>query len=278
MTNDGKKIRAILVDDESLARDRLRSMLSKEGDVEVVAECGDGREALAAIKRETPDVVFLDIQMPEMDGFGVVAHLKGAPPPRVVFVTAYDEFAVKAFEVHALDYLLKPFDRDRLRLAVKRVREELKAGDPAGLADKLVALIDSVRGGKSTAAAGAGTPGTPGVAAVGATDRLVLKLEGRVIFARPGEIDWVEAQDNYVKIHIGREAHLVRDTMASFEAKLDPRRFIRIGRSIIVNIDRVREMQPMFHGEYVVILVDGTKLTMSRGYREAMARVMGEKA
>jgi two-component system LytT family response regulator len=255
-------MRVIIIDDEPLARDRLRSMLAKESDVEIVAECGDGKEALGAIKRETPDVIFLDIQMPELDAFGVLAQLKGTRMPEVIFVTAFDEFAVKAFEVHALDYLLKPFDRDRLKQALARARERLKVAAPGDLTKKLTALLDSLQPGKDKKA-------------VAAAQRLAVKLDGRVIFLRPVEIEWIEAQDNYIKLHVGREAHLVRDTLASSEARLDTRRFIRIGRSLIVNIDRVREMQPMFHGEYVVILHDGTKLTVSRGYRENLQKYLG---
>jgi two-component system LytT family response regulator len=236
----------------------LRTMLSKENDVEILAECADGKEALAAIKQHNPDAVFLDIQMPEMDGFEVLSHLKGPKMPQIIFVTAYDEYAVKAFEVHALDYLLKPFDRDRLRDALARIREQKKQeGD---LSSKIDALIETLHPEKSEKAS---------------PDRLALKLDGRVIFVRPSDVDWLEAQDNYVKLHVGRDAHLVRDTLASFENRLDHRRFIRIARSTIVNIDRVREMQPMFHGEYVVILHDGTKLTMSRGYRETLQQYLG---
>lgn len=257
-------MRVIIVDDEPLARDRLRALLSKESDVQIAAECGDGREAVAAIKREAPDAVFLDIQMPELDGFGVLAQLKGGKVPLVVFVTAFDEFAVKAFEVHAFDYLLKPFDKERLKHTVARLREQLKGSSPADLSEKLSALLETLK----HPAAGGGVP---------ANERIAVKLDGRVIFVRPGDIDWIEAQDNYVKLHVGREAHLVRDTLANFEARLDTKRFIRIARSTIVNIDRVREMQPMFHGEYVVILHDGSKLTMSRGYRETLQQYLGGK-
>jgi len=260
-------MRVIIVDDEPLARDRLRSLLSKESDIEIVAECGDGREAVAAVQRENPDVLFLDIQMPELDGFGVLAQLKGGRMPLVIFVTAFDEFAVKAFEFHAFDYLLKPFDKDRLKLAVARVREQAQAQAQAqpkgkessaapGLTERLTALLESIQAGP---------------------DRIAVKLDGRVIFLKPVDIDWIEAQDNYVKLHVGREAHLVRDTISNFETRLDTKRFIRIARSTIVNIDRVREMQPMFHGEYVVILQDGTKLTMSRGYRETLQQYLGVK-
>ncbi|MGE3312903.1 MAG: LytR/AlgR family response regulator transcription factor [Limisphaerales bacterium] len=251
-------MRVIIVDDEPLARDRLRSLLSKEDGVEIVAECGDGREAVGAIQREKPDVVFLDIQMPELDGFGVLSELKSGPMPLVVFVTAFDEYAVKAFEFHAFDYLLKPFDKDRLKDAVSRIRQSLtpKASGPSDLTERLTALIESVQSGP---------------------DRIAVKLDGRVIFLRPTDIDWIEAQDNYVKLHVGREAHLVRDTISNFENRLDGRRFIRIARSTLVNLDRVREMQPMFHGEYVVFLQDGTKLTMSRGYRETLQKYLGAK-
>jgi two-component system LytT family response regulator len=265
-------MRVIIVDDEPLARDRLRALLSKESDVQIVAECGDGREAVTSIKRENPDVVFLDIQMPELDGFGVLAQLKGGKMPQVVFVTAFDEFAVKAFEVHALDYLLKPFDKERLKSAVSRARDLLKTPDQTALTEKLSALLDTLNQQQQQPAAAAGA------AAAGAApsnERIAVKLDGRVIFVRPGDIDWIEAQDNYVKLHVAREAHLVRDTLSNFENRLDTKRFIRIARSTIVNIDRVREMQPMFHGEYVVILHDGTKLTMSRGYRDTLQQYLG---
>lgn len=261
-------MRAILVDDEPLARDRLRGMLAKESDIEIVAECGDGKEALQAIRKHNPDVVFLDIQMPEMDGFGVLGQLKADRMPEVIFVTAFDEFAVKAFEVHALDYLLKPFDRDRLREALGRARERQRAASPAGLTERIDALLASLEAEKEK---DKDRPDKPG------PDRLALKVDGRVIFLRPADIDWLEAQDNYVKVHVGREAHLVRDTLSNFESRIDPRRFIRIARSTIVNIDRVREMQPMFHGEYVVILHDGSKLTMSRGYRDTLQQYLGGK-
>lgn len=257
-------MRVIIVDDEPLARDRLRALLSKEADVQIAAECGDGREAVAAIKRDNPDAIFLDIQMPELDGFGVLAQLKGGKVPLVVFVTAFDEFAVKAFEVHAFDYLLKPFDKDRLKHTVARLRDQLKTSNPGDLTEKLSALLETLK----HPAAAAGTP---------TNERIAVKLDGRVIFVRPTDIDWIEAQDNYVKLHVGREAHLVRDTLANFESRLDAKRFIRIARSTIVNIDRVREMQPMFHGEYVVILHDGSKLTMSRGYRETLQQYLGGK-
>lgn len=259
-------MRVIIVDDEPLARDRLRSLLAKETDIQIVAECGDGKEAVTAIRRENPDLVFLDIQMPELDGFGVLSQLKGGHLPLIIFVTAFDEFAVKAFEVHALDYLMKPFDKDRLKQAVGYARERLKSPAPSDLTERLTALLETLQ-----PSGGGGADAKP------ATDRIAVKLDGRVIFLRPTEIDWIEAQDNYVKLHAGREAHLVRDTLSNFETRLDARRFIRIARSTIVNIDRVKEMQPMFHGEYVVILHDGTKLTMSRGYRETLQQYLGGK-
>ncbi len=275
-TESSITMRVIIVDDEPLARDRLRALLAKEADVQLVAECSDGKDAVAAIKREHPDVVFLDIQMPEMDGFGVVSHLKGTTMPLIVFVTAFDEYAVKAFEVHAIDYLLKPFDRERLKQSLAHLRTRLKAASGPDLTKRLTDLLDTLQQqpGKAAKSAGATADAKSAPEAKG-VDRLAIKLDGRVIFVRPNEIDWIEAQDNYVKLHVGREAHLVRDTLASFEERLDARRFIRIARSTIVNIDRVREMQPMFHGEYVVILNDGTKLTMSRGYRETLQQYLG---
>jgi two-component system LytT family response regulator len=248
------KIRAAIVDDEPLARERLRTLLLEEAEVEVVAECAEGSAAVKAIETHRPDVVFLDVQMPEMDGFAVLQALAPGRVPSVVFVTAYDKYALQAFDVHAVDYLLKPFDRDRFRRALARVRAAVLAGEET--TPRLLALLERLR-------------------REGRLDRLVVKSRGRIFFLRTGEIDWIEAAGNYVRVHAGKEAHLVRETLGALEEKLDHGRFARIHRSTIVNLDSVKELQPSFHGEYVVRLRDGTELVLSRGYRGRVRHLFG---
>jgi two-component system, LytTR family, response regulator len=255
-------LRTLIVDDEPLARDRLRQLLRDEPDIEVIGECGDGMEALEAIRSGRPDLVFLDVQMPELDGFGLLAELGQDSPPAIVFVTAHDEFAVRAFEVHALDYLLKPFDAERLQAALRRARGWLVQRGTGDLGERLSALLADLRG--------AGMVGKP-------QDRLAVKSSGRVVLLKHDEIDWIEAADNYVNLHVGRESHLLRETMNSLEQRLPADRFLRISRSTMVNLDRVRELQPMFHGEYAVILRDGTRLSLSRGYRDKLSLLMGKE-
>jgi two-component system LytT family response regulator len=251
---DQGRIRTLIVDDEPLARDRIRSMLAAEPDLEVVGECSDGRQAAQAIREKSPDLLFLDIQMPEMDGFEVLAEAGDAPVKAVIFVTAYDHYAIKAFEVNALDYLLKPFDRHRFQTALGRARERLRA-EKNLLPEQLAAALRELEAGRRH------------------PERILVRSLGRIHFVKVGEISWVEAAGNYVKLHVGSDVHLLRETMQALEARLDPERFLRIHRSTMVNIDRIKELQPLFHGDYVVILKDGTQLTMSRGYREhAQAR------
>ena len=258
------KIRTIIVDDELLARERVRKLLDREPDVEVVAECGDGREAIKVIEKEAPDLVFLDVQMPEVDGFGVVDALQGTAMPAIIFVTAYDKFALRAFEVHALDYLLKPFDRERFQKALDRARRQIHNRQTDQLGARLNSLLDELKGGGDEKA-------QPKYLA-----RLAVKTEGRVVLLKTEDIDWIEAADNYVSLHIGNESHLHRETMSSLETKLPPAKFIRISRSSIVNIDRIKELQPLFHGDHVVILRNGTKLTLSRNYREKLNQLLGK--
>lgn len=251
------KTRVVIVDDEPLARERLRALLERDAEVEIVAECGDGREAVDVISKEKPDLVFLDIQMPELDGFGVLAELQGSKLPAVIFVTAYDRFALKAFEVHALDYLLKPFDRERFNKALARAKEQVGKRQAQDLSTKISSLLADLKPESKT------------------TDRLAVKTSGRVVFVKLEEIDWVESADNYVNIHVGQTSHLLRETMAAIEQRLPGRNFVRISRSAIVNVDRVKELQPLFHGEYAVILRSGAKLTLTRGYRESLSKLTG---
>ncbi|HEX8651733.1 MAG TPA: LytTR family DNA-binding domain-containing protein [Pyrinomonadaceae bacterium] len=252
-----EKIRALVVDDEPLARERIRSLLENEPDVLVAGECADGHAAVEAIFELKPDLVFLDVQMPEVDGFGVLEALSGAPLPAVIFVTAYDQYALRAFDVHALDYLLKPFDRERFQRALERARTQLQ-GERSGEIDRrLLALLKEIKTEPK------------------ALERLVIKSAGRVFFLKAEEIDWIEAAGNYVRLHTGSESHLLRETMNALEARLDPHQFLRIHRSTIINIERIKEMHPLFRGEHVVILRDGTRLTLGRGYRDKLQELLG---
>ena len=244
-------IRVLIVDDEPIARRGIRQQLRSETDLEVIGECGDGAEAIDAITELAPDLVFLDIQMPEVGGFDVVEAIGVARMPAVVFVTAYDEHALRAFDVHAVDYVLKPIDRHRFRTAVERARRRL-AHAPGQLDRRIAAAL--------------GELGRP---AHDYAKRLAIKGDGRVILVDVDEVDRLEAAGNYVEVHSGARHHLVRETMASLEARLDPARFVRVSRSSIVNAARVRELQPMFNGDFVVVLRDGTKVAGSRRYRAA---------
>jgi two-component system LytT family response regulator len=258
------KIRTVIVDDEPLGRERLRKLLSQETDIELVAECGDGREAVRTIQGTSPDLVFLDVQMPELDGFGVVAALQGRAMPAIVFVTAHDKFALRAFEVHALDYLLKPFDRERFQKALARARQQLQSRQAGEVTARLSSLLDDLKGGPAE-------KGEPKF-----LERIAVKSEGRVLLLKTDDVDWIEASDNYVSLHIGNESHLHRETMSALEKRLSPSKFLRISRSSIVNVERVKELQPLFHGDYVVILRNGTKLTLSRNYRDKLNQLIGK--
>jgi two-component system LytT family response regulator len=251
------KIRTLIVDDEPLARQRLRKLLEADPEITIVGECGDGRQAVADLQELQPDLAFLDVQMPVLDGFDVLEALVGQRMPVVIFVTAYDRYAVKAFEVQALDYLLKPFDKDRFMAALQRAKDQLRQAEVGNLEDRLRQLLQVV-------------PNRPRAA-----DRLVVKSAGRVYFVRHEDIDWIEAAGNYVRLHAGKEEHLLRQPLGALESKLDARRFVRIHRSTIVNIDRIREVQAAFHGESVVFLHDGTELAVSRGHREKLEEAVG---
>ena len=249
---EDKKVRTLIIDDERLARKRIRSLLADDSDVEVVGECADGAEAVAAIEREKPDLLFLDVQMPELDGFAVLETIPPDRLPAVVFVTAYDRYALRAFEVHALDYLLKPFDEERFGDALARAKEQLKSDAAGEIEERLLALLEHLRTGPNH------------------VDRLLVKASGRVLFLKTDEIDWIEASGNYVRLHVGRESYLFRETMNAMEARLDPGKFLRIHRSTLVNIDRIKEMQPWFHGGLVVIHKNGTRVTASRTYKDRL--------
>ena len=250
---EAHKIRALIVDDEELARDRIASLLTEQTDVEVVGTCADGPSAVETIERERPDLVFLDVQMPGMDGFEVIENLDREHVPAVVFVTAHDAHAIRAFEIHALDFLLKPFDQTRFEKALERARAQLTRDKSSTIDSRLVSLLEELRDERRY------------------PERLIVKSSGRVFFVRAEDIDWVEASGNYVKIHTKGEAHLLRESMKNMEAKLDPKTFVRIHRSAIVNIDRIKELEPWLHGEYVVIVRDGTRLTASRVFSDRLS-------
>lgn len=253
-----ERIRALIVDDEPLARERIRTLLTGEPEIEVVGECGDGHKAVAAIRRHAPDLLFLDVQMPELDGFGVLQELGAQHLPVVVFVTAYDKYALRAFEVHALDYLLKPFDRERFHKALTRARAQIQQQKSGQVSERILALLADLKGAPKH------------------LERLVIKSGGRVFFLRTEEIGWIEAAGNYVRLHAGGEEHLLRETMSKLEEQLDPGKFLRIHRSTIVNLERIQELQPAFHGDYVVLLRDGTRLTLSRSYRDKLQEILGK--
>jgi two-component system, LytTR family, response regulator len=256
MTDGKTRARILIADDEPLARERLRTLLAGEPWAQIVAECQNGAEAIEAIPRLNPDLVFLDVQMPGATGFDVIEAIGAAKMPLVIFVTAFDKYALRAFDVHALDYLLKPFDRERFQQALARARQQIEGRVNGDLERRLLELVQDLRPGPRL-------------------ERFVVKSGGRVFFVRADEIDWIEAAGNYVKLHVGAESHLFRETMNALEAKLDPDTFYRIHRSHIVNIERVKELQPWFNGEYVVFLRNGTRLTLSRGYREKLQERIG---
>ncbi|HQR39924.1 MAG TPA: response regulator [Blastocatellia bacterium] len=248
----GSRIRTLIVDDEPLARQTLRILLEADAEIELAGECSNGVDAVEAIHTLAPDLVFLDIQMPEMDGFDVLGALDSTKAPVVVFVTAFDRYALKAFEVHALDYLLKPFTDERFAAALAQAKTEVAQRDVRALSERLLAMLadrDRERPGRYLT-------------------RVLVKSASRVTFQKVAEIDWIGAAGSYVQMHVGAKEHLLRESLAALEAKLDPELFLRIHRSTIVNMDRVKELRPDAYGEYVVVLENGTELKMSRGRRE----------
>lgn len=249
------KVRTLIADDELLARERLRQLLGGQPEIELVGECVDGREAVAAIQEKSPDLIFLDIQMPELDGFAVLEAIKTEPMPVIVFVTAHDKFALRAFDVHAVDYLLKPFDRERFESALRRALEQVKNRGNAAQAQAQAALLAEVQ-----------SPTKP-------MERLAIKSDGRITILKIADIAWIEAAHNYVEIHDDKKSHLLRETIGGIEQKLPPEKFVRISRSAIVNVDRVKELQPLFHGEYKVTLHNGKQLTLSRRYRRKLPQL-----
>jgi two-component system LytT family response regulator len=261
------RIRTIIVDDEPTARRGIRLLLERDGGVEIVGEASGGAEAVELILREKPELAFLDVQMPGCDGFEALAKLDAAATPAVIFVTAYDEHALRAFEVNAVDYLLKPYDDARFAAALSARQRRSAPASGRHVNSRLTQLLDYLQQSGERAAPPRDEP---------AGDRILLKSSGEIFFLKADEIDWIEAEGDYMKFHVAGRAHLMRETMARLEARLDPKRFIRIHRSTIVNIDRLRKLSPSFAGEYAVILHDGTKLKLSRGYHERIASLLKE--
>ncbi|HZN11570.1 MAG TPA: LytTR family DNA-binding domain-containing protein [Blastocatellia bacterium] len=251
-------MRVLIADDEPLARRRLRELLADDPEVEVVGECASGEAALAAVRAQAPDLVFLDIEMPGLDGLAVSAALGGERGPLVIFVTAYDQYAVKAFELRAVDYLLKPFDWERFDRALGRAKGQWRARQAPEASEQILALLGELK------------------APPRYLERLAIRSDGRVRLWRAEEIDWIEAEGNYVRVHAGKLSALVRETLSGLEARLDPRRFTRIHRSQIVNLDRIQELHPWSHHDYRVVLRDGTELTLSRSYRDRLAFLLGK--
>ena len=251
-----EKVRTLVVDDEPLARERVRSLLAERSDVEVVGEASDGQQAIALIESAEPELILLDIQMPEVDGFDVIQAIGTEKMPVVIFITAYDQFAIRAFDAHALDYLLKPFDRERFGRALDRAVARVEQRRRGDLEQRLEALLEGVKPQPRY------------------LERIMVRSGGRILFIRVEEIDWIEAEGNYLCLHLGKRTHLLRETMSGIEEKLDPGDFMRIHRSTIVNINRIRALESVFQGEYLVILEDGTKLNSSRGYRDKLQELM----
>lgn len=250
------QIRVLLVDDEPLAREKVRTLVKDDQEVVIIGECGNGRDAVEVIQSTRPDLLLLDVQMPGINGFGVLEAIKESYLPHVIFVTAYDQYAVRAFEVRALDYLLKPFDRERLTAAIERAKAQIRHEQPMDLDRRVLALLEQIKKPKYY-------------------ERLIVKSGGRVFFLTVQEIEWIEAEGNYVSLHAAKKSYLLRETISSLELQLDPAMFIRIHRSAIVNINCIQELQTWTHGEFHVLLRDGTQLTLSRSYRDKLQSVLG---
>ncbi len=250
MSAGAAPLRVLIVDDEPPARDLIREVVEQQADIQIVGEAGDGAQAAQAIVALRPDIVFLDVRMPELDGFGVLAALPEGALPLVIFVTAFDSYALRAFDVHAVDYVLKPFDRERLTEALSHAREHARLARRDDRERRVLQLLADVGPGRRP------------------LERVLVRSGARFEFVRTADVDWFEAAGNYVSLHVGTRAPLLRSTLGSVEAQLDPERFRRIHRSVIVNLDRIKEIRPLPSGEHAVVLRDGTELRLSRGYRE----------
>ncbi|MCI0490913.1 MAG: response regulator [Blastocatellia bacterium] len=250
-------IRTLIVDDEPIAREGVRMQLERAAGFEIIGECGNGLEAVRAIEQQAPDLVFLDVQMPELSGFDVVERVGTDRMPAVVFVTAYDQYALHAFDAHAVDYLLKPVNGDRFDQALQRARAQLQGGRIENIDRRLTALIEEIKERPKY------------------LERIAIKSSGSIFFLEVEQLDWIEAASNYVRLHAGALSHMLHETMNSLESRLDPERFARIHRSAIVHVSRIKEMHMLFHGEYEVVLKNGTRLKSGRGYRDRLRSLLG---
>ncbi|CAN5320261.1 LytTR family DNA-binding domain-containing protein [soil metagenome] len=253
-------IRILIADDEPPARRRIRALLEKQPDVQVVGEARSGREAITAIAELRPELVFLDVQMPEGDGFEVVRTVGVDRMPVVVFATAYNEHALRAFDAHALDYLVKPYDRERFDAALQRARLQLRRASDSGVDARLLSLV------------------RPWADKSRYLTRLTVRVGSRIRLLDVGEVDYFESETNYVRVHLGNHSHLVRDTLTALEGRLDPARFVRVHRSLIVNLGRIQEVESLFAGEYILFLRDGKRLTTGRTYRSSIQEALGLRA
>jgi len=250
-----EEIKVLIIDDEPLARERIKNLLENEVDIEVIDESGNGFEALSKIQEKKPELVFLDVRIPEMNGFEIIEQIDEENIPHIIFVSAHEKYALRAFEMHALDYLLKPFDENRFQQALCRARERIQIRKTGEITCRLKELIHNVKSEHKY------------------LDRLVIKTEGRIFFIKTDEINWIEAAGNYITLYLDNEKYLMRETMNCMEARLDPGKFIRVHRSKIVNIERIKEIQSWFNGEHLIILDNGTELNLSRKYKEKMKEV-----
>jgi two-component system LytT family response regulator len=251
-------VRTVVADDERLARKKLLILLNSEPQVQVVAECQDGKQTVSAIRNLRPDLLLLDIQMPELDGFEVLGKIPPQEMPVVIFTSAYDQYAIRAFELHALDYLLKPFDQARFKEAMKHAKERIDHRPRDDERVQIGALLEDVRE-------------LPAY-----LDRLIIRSDGRIKFLRTQQIVWIEADDKYVHLHAGNATPMLRQSLSAMESQLDPKRFLRIHRSAIVNVHRIKELHPLFGGDHTVVMEDGTKLTLSRTYKDRLFELLGK--
>jgi two-component system, LytTR family, response regulator len=255
---DSKPIRVLIVDDEPLARKRLRELLKDDHEIAVIGECANGAATISATRELAPDLIFLDVQMPGIDGLAVSETFDGKGSPMVIFVTAFEQYAVRAFDVQAVDYLLKPFDRARFTQALLRAKERLREKRRDDVNQQILGLLYEIKDKPQY------------------LDRLVIKNNDRVFVLKTDEIDWIEAEGNYVRIHFGKQSSLLRETLTRLTAQLDPRKFPRIHRSRLVNIDRIQELQPWSHRDWRIILRNGAELRLSRNYRDQLSQLLGK--
>lgn len=249
-----REIRTLIIDDEPLARLRLRRLLSSDPEINLLAECADAFDAIKAINEFSPDLIFLDIQMPEKDGFSVIEEIGVDKIPCTVFVTAYDQHALRAFEVNALDYLLKPYNEERFFRMLRRVKQMIAATQTSEVKDRIMTAVEQLRQNTNF------------------LERILIKTAGRIFFLNLDEVHWIKSEGNYLRLNVGQTSYLIRDTVHNFESRIDPRVFLRIHRSTIVNLEKVKELVQMTHGDYKVILRDGTELAFSRHYRDNLSR------